>query len=47
MAANDTIADMLTRIRNANLASNTQIPATKMTRIAKVLQKVLSLNLKK
>ena len=41
MAANDTIADMLTRIRNANLARHqtTQIPATKMTRsIAKVLQ---------
>jgi len=35
MAANDTIADMLTRIRNANLARHqtTQIPATKMTRI--------------
>jgi len=34
MAANDTIADMLTRIRNANLARHqtTQIPATKMTR---------------
>jgi len=33
MAANDTIADMLTRIRNANLARHqtTQIPATKMT----------------
>ncbi|WP_353931623.1 30S ribosomal protein S8 [Okeanomitos corallinicola TIOX110] len=41
MAANDTIADMLTRIRNANLARHqtTQVPATKMTRsIAKVLQ---------
>lgn len=41
MAANDTIADMLTRIRNANLARHqtTQIPATNMTRsIAKVLQ---------
>ena len=41
MAANDTIADMLTRIRNANMARHqtTQIPATKMTRsIAKVLQ---------
>ena len=40
MAANDTIADMLTRIRNANLARHqtTEIPATKMTRsIAKVL----------
>lgn len=41
MAANDTIADMLTRIRNANMARHqtTQVPATKMTRsIAKVLQ---------
>jgi small subunit ribosomal protein S8 len=41
MAANDTIADMLTRIRNANLARHetTEIPSTKMTRsIAKVLQ---------
>jgi len=41
MAANDTIADMLTRIRNANLARHqtTQVPATKMTRsIARVLQ---------
>lgn len=41
MAANDTIADMLTRIRNANMARHqtTQIPATRMTRsIAKVLQ---------
>lgn len=41
MAANDTIADMLTRIRNANMArhQNTQVPATKMTRsIAKVLK---------
>ncbi|HEY9694541.1 MAG TPA: 30S ribosomal protein S8 [Oculatellaceae cyanobacterium] len=41
MAANDTIADMLTRIRNANLARHqtTEIPATKMTRsIAKVLK---------
>jgi small subunit ribosomal protein S8 len=40
MAANDTIADMLTRIRNANLARHqtTEIPATNMTRsIAKVL----------
>ena len=37
---NDTIADMLTRIRNANLAQHqiVQIPATKITRsIAKVL----------
>ncbi len=41
MATNDTIADMLTRIRNANLARHqtTQVPSTKMTRsIAKVLQ---------
>lgn len=41
MAANDTIADMLTRIRNANMArhQSTKIPATKMTRsIARVLQ---------
>ncbi|MBW4468718.1 MAG: 30S ribosomal protein S8 [Pegethrix bostrychoides GSE-TBD4-15B] len=41
MAANDTISDMLTRIRNANLARHqtTEVPATKMTRsIAKVLQ---------
>jgi small subunit ribosomal protein S8 len=40
MAANDTIADMLTRIRNASLARHqvTEIPSTKMTRfIAKVL----------
>nr|BDA98899.1 ribosomal protein S8 [Chroomonas debatzensis] len=37
---NDTIADMLTRVRNANLARHqiVQVPATKMTRhIAKVL----------
>ena len=41
MAANDTISDMLTRIRNANLARHqtTQIPATRMTRnIARVLK---------
>jgi small subunit ribosomal protein S8 len=41
MAANDTIADMLTRIRNATMAKHqtTQVPATKMTRsIAKVLR---------
>ncbi|XWK90888.1 MAG: 30S ribosomal protein S8 [Phormidium sp.] len=41
MAVNDTIADMLTRIRNANLARHqtTKVPATKMTRsIAQVLQ---------
>nr|YP_009395841.1 ribosomal protein S8 [Herposiphonia versicolor]ARW64821.1 ribosomal protein S8 [Herposiphonia versicolor] len=38
---NDTISDMLTKIRNANLAKHqiVQIPATKMTRnIIKVLQ---------
>ncbi len=42
MAANDTIADMLTRIRNANLAGHTKtnVPATKMTRgIANVLKR--------
>ncbi len=41
MAANDTIADMLTRIRNAGLARHqtTEVPATKMTRsIAQVLK---------
>ncbi|KOP22592.1 30S ribosomal protein S8 [Hapalosiphon sp. MRB220] len=41
MATNDTIADMLTRIRNATMARHqtTQVPSTKMTRsIAKVLQ---------
>lgn len=41
MAANDTIADMLTRIRNSCMARHqtTQIPATKMTRsIAEVLK---------
>lgn len=41
MAANDTIADMLTRIRNATMARHqtTEVPSTKMTRsIAKVLQ---------
>lgn len=41
MAANDTIADMLTRIRNACLVQqqSTNVPATKMTRsIAKVLK---------
>jgi small subunit ribosomal protein S8 len=41
MAVNDTIADMLTRIRNANLARHqtTMVPATRMTRsIAQVLQ---------
>ncbi|MFB2768700.1 30S ribosomal protein S8 [Pelatocladus sp. BLCC-F211] len=41
MATNDTISDMLTRIRNATMARHqtTQVPSTKMTRsIAKVLQ---------
>ncbi|MGF1602499.1 MAG: 30S ribosomal protein S8 [Thermosynechococcaceae cyanobacterium] len=41
MAANDTIGDMLTRIRNANLARHqtTEVMATKMTRnIATVLK---------
>ncbi|MDJ1172228.1 30S ribosomal protein S8 [Roseofilum sp. BLCC_M154] len=41
MAVNDTIADMLTRLRNANLARHqtTQVPATKITRsIAQVLK---------
>lgn len=41
MAANDTIADMLTRIRNATLARHqtTEVPSTKMTRsIARVLR---------
>lgn len=41
MATNDTIGDMLTRIRNANLARHqvTQVPATRMTRsIAEVLR---------
>lgn len=41
MAANDTIADMLTRLRNATMARHqtTEIPLTKMTRsIAKVLR---------
>lgn len=41
MAVNDTIADMLTRIRNANLARHqtTEVPSTKITRnIAKVLR---------
>jgi small subunit ribosomal protein S8 len=40
MATNDTISDMLTRLRNASLAKHqtTHIPATRMTRsIAKVL----------
>jgi small subunit ribosomal protein S8 len=41
MASNDTIADMLTRIRNATMARHqtTEVPSTKMTRsIAKVLR---------
>jgi len=41
MAVNDTIADMLTRVRNAGLARHetTNVPATKMTRsIAAVLK---------
>lgn len=41
MAANDTIADMLTRIRNACLVRHqtTNVPATRMTRsIAQVLK---------
>lgn len=41
MAANDTISDMLTRIRNASLARHqtTEVPSTRMTRsIAQVLQ---------
>lgn len=41
MAANDTIADMLTRIRNAGLVRHqtTSVPATRMTHsIAKVLK---------
>jgi small subunit ribosomal protein S8 len=41
MVVNDTIADMLTRVRNANLARHqiVQVPATKMTKnIATVLQ---------
>ncbi|MER3476611.1 MAG: 30S ribosomal protein S8, partial [Leptolyngbya sp. ERB_1_2] len=34
MAANDTISDMLTRIRNASLARHqtTEVPSTRMTR---------------
>jgi small subunit ribosomal protein S8 len=41
MAVNDTIADMLTRIRNANQARHqtTMVPSTKMTKsIAQVLK---------
>jgi small subunit ribosomal protein S8 len=41
MAVNDIISDMLTRIRNANMARHqtTEVPSTRMTRnIAKVLQ---------
>jgi small subunit ribosomal protein S8 len=41
MAVNDTVADMLTRIRNANMARHqtTQVPVTKLNRsIARVLR---------
>ena len=41
MAANDTIADMLTRIRNASMVRHpaTEVPATRITRdIARVLK---------
>lgn len=41
MAVNDTISDMLTRIRNATLARHqtTEVPSTRMTRdIARVLR---------
>ena len=41
MAANDTIGDMLTRIRNANMVKHqkVEVPSTKMTRsIASVLK---------
>jgi small subunit ribosomal protein S8 len=41
MATNDTVSDMLTRLRNASLAKHqiTHVPSTRMTRnIAKVLQ---------
>ncbi len=41
MAANDTVSDMLTRIRNSCMAQHTttKVPSTKMTRsIAKVLK---------
>lgn len=41
MAVNDTVADMLTRLRNANMARHqtTKVPATKMNRnIARVLR---------
>jgi small subunit ribosomal protein S8 len=41
MAVNDPIADMLTRIRNANMARHqtTLVPSTRMTRsLATVLQ---------
>jgi small subunit ribosomal protein S8 len=41
MAANDTISDMLTRIRNATMVRHqtTEVPATRMTRnIARVLK---------
>jgi small subunit ribosomal protein S8 len=41
MAVNDTIGDMLTRIRNANLARHQQVkvPSTKMTRSIAVVLK--------
>jgi small subunit ribosomal protein S8 len=41
MATNDTVSDMLTRLRNSSMAKHqtTKIPSTRMTRsIAKVLQ---------
>jgi small subunit ribosomal protein S8 len=41
MAVNDIISDMLTRVRNANMARHqtTEVPSTRMTRnIARVLQ---------
>jgi len=50
MAANDTIADMLTRIRNANLARHqtTQIPAQDDPALRKCFRKkVLSRKFKK
>ena len=41
---NDTIADMLTRIRNANLAKHqiVQIPSTKVTKAIEENQKPLA-----
>ena len=41
MASNDTISDMLTRIRNANLARHqtVDIPSTKMTRSIAIVLK--------